>query len=202
MITRRCAAVSLLACLVGSLASGAGAQSIAPSLGEVVTDLPRSPVLTIDQDRLFVESRLGQTLAAEIDAATRELAAENRRIEAELIEEERALTDLRATLPAAEFAARADDFDARVEAIRRSQDAKSRDLARSRDEARQRFFDAAVPVLSTLMQDAGAVAILNAQAIFLSFGGIDVTDAAIDRLDRRFEDALPTAPTQPPPAPD
>ncbi|MFN6978121.1 MAG: OmpH family outer membrane protein, partial [Gemmobacter sp.] len=59
----------------------------------------------------------------------------------------------------------------------------ARDLARRREAERQRFFEAALPVLGQLARDAGAVAILTDQAIVLSFDRIDITDAAIARLD-------------------
>ena len=51
------------------------------------------PVLTIDQDRLFAETRPGATISDELEAQARALADENARIEAELVERERKLTE-------------------------------------------------------------------------------------------------------------
>jgi len=193
----RTAILALVALAGGPVA----AQSIPPSLGEVVGAPDRSPVLTLDQERLFEESAFGRRLAEEIDAASRALAAENREIEARLTEEERALTDLRPTLPPEEFAGRADAFDARVEEIRAEQDAKSRALTRRRERARREFFESALPVLSAMMRERGASVILDAQAIFLSFDSIDITDAALDRLDARADtEGRPAPPTDDPEA--
>lgn len=174
--------------LGGALGEEGLAQSIPPSLGQPVTSLPTSPILTVDQDRLFQGSLYGKHVAADLEVLSNDLATENRKIETELTEEERALTELRPTLIPKEFTARADAFDARVQEIRRRQDTKGRDLARRRDTAKTEFIKNILPILSAMMRESGAVAILNTQAIFLSFETIDVTDAAIERLDKRIGD--------------
>lgn len=180
------------------------AQSVPPSLGEPVTAAPASPILTVDQDRLFRESAYGLQVERELERLTGELAAENRRIEAELTEEERQLTAQRPTLSPQEFTERADAFDARVEEIRKRQDGKGRDLARRREAARAEFLRNVLPVLSNIMRERGAVAILNAQAIFLSFDTIDITDRAIERVDARIGSTPfpPAAPNDPGARPD
>ena len=100
--------------------------------------LSGSPVVTLDQDRLFAESRFGRAVVARNEADETALATEFRRIEAALEAEERGLTDRRAALPPAEFRKLADEFDARVEQVRKAQDAKSRALVRRREEDRKR----------------------------------------------------------------
>ena len=161
--------------------------------------LPQSPILTLDQDRLFSQSAFGQRVLAEIAEAEAALATENRTLEETLVAEERALTERRATTEAEAFRALADAFDARVQAVRRQQDAKARELGRRLDAERQRFFEAAVPVLGEIAREAGAVAILADQAIILSFGRIDATDIAIARLDATLGSGAP--PPSEPPAP-
>lgn len=159
--------------------------------GELSVGVPvGAGVLTIDPERFFAESRLGRQMTEELEAAQLELAAENRRIEAALTAEERALTERRASLPAEEFRALAGEFDRRVEEIRRAQDAKSRALTRRRDEDRQSFLAAALPVLAELLGEAGASVVLDRRAVFLSFDEIDITDRAIARLD----ETLPARP--------
>jgi Skp family chaperone for outer membrane proteins len=164
-----------------------------------------SPVLTLDQERFFVNSAWGRRVAAEIDAASADLAAENRRIEGELTAEEKALTEDRKTADPAAFRVRADAFDAKVVAIRAEQDQKGRDLAARRDSERQAFFAAALPVLGEVMSERGAVAILDARAIFVAVNGVDVTDQLIAAMDARIGPgpAAPSAgdPTMPAPTP-
>ena len=163
------------------------------------TQIPApSPVLTLDQDRLFLGSAYGLKVAREIEEASRVLATENREIEARLTAEEQDLTNRRPTLPAAEFRALADDFDKRVVKIRKEQDQKLADLTARRDLERQLFYKAAAPLLGDLVREAGAVAILDSRAVFLSADRIDVTDEAIARVNALLA-ANPAAFT--PPAP-
>lgn len=161
------------------------------------------PLLVIRQDRLYDTSAFGRAAQARLESASRDLIAENSRIEAELEAEERALTDRRAGLPAAEFRALADAFNAKVEGIRAAQDTKSRALTRSRDDDRQRFLQAAVPVLADLMRDKGASVILDQQTVFLSLENVDVTDEAVARIDASLGDgsAVPAPAPAPDPAP-
>ena len=111
------------------------------------------------------------------------LADRARKMEQALEAEERELTDRRATLPPEEFQALAAAFDAKTEDIRAAQDAKSRAITAQREENRQRFLQAAVPVLGDLMREAGAVAVFDKELVILSLRGVDITDEAIARID-------------------
>lgn len=144
---------------------------------------PAMPVLTLDQDRLFSGSRFGAQATEALEVQARALQAENRQIENDLEVEEKALTERRATLTPEEFRTEAAAFDVKVKGIRAAQEAKARDLATQRDAARQRFLQASAPVLAQIMQERGAVAILDRSAIVLSFDRADVTDLAIGRVD-------------------
>jgi Skp family chaperone for outer membrane proteins len=169
-------AVVVLA-LVGALAGSALAQdTTAP------TSLP-APVLTLDQDRLFLQSAFGKAAVARADADETALLAENREIFAALEAEEKDLTARRATTPAADFTALASAFDAKAESIRAAQDAKGLEIARQRAEDQRKFFDVAYPVLAKLMTELGAVAIMNKKDVIVSYKEIDLTDRAIARVD-------------------
>lgn len=166
-------------------------------------DVPAPQIVTLDQDRLYNGSLYGRALEAKSLAATQTLAAENRKIEADLSNEEASLTTQRASLTAEAFADLAAAFDAKVEKIRAEQDVKAKALAADRDAGRKQFFNAAVPVLAEVMRQAGAYAILNRDAVVLSFDSIDITDRAIAALDARLGDgsALPAPGTEPAPTP-
>lgn len=156
--------------------------------------LPQSAILTINSERLFSDSAFGQRVAREIEEESTALAAENRRIEAELTEEEHALTEKRATMEPQEFRALADAFDAKVAQIRQEQDGKARALTRRGDEARGIFLDSAQAVLSELMLETGAAVILERSSVFLSANATDITSIAIERIDAAIGDGseLPT----------
>ena len=89
--------VVLAAVLPGLSAAQQAAPAEAPPVGTVV-----APVLTLDQDRMFRESAYGKSVLDRAEKDSAALAAENRRIEAGLETEERALTARRATMTPAE----------------------------------------------------------------------------------------------------
>lgn len=146
------------------------------------------PILTIESDRLFSESAFGQRVAQEIEAEQSVLLAENRKIEAELTDEEKRLTELRKDMTPEDFRAVADAFDARVQEIRRIQDAKGRAIGERREQERKEFLQAAGPILARMLQDSGAAVILERRSVFFSLDTIDVTTRAIERLDRVIGD--------------
>ncbi len=149
-------------------------------------------VVTLDQDRLFAESAFGRAVAEAVDRSARVLSDENRRLEQELAAEERALTDRRPDLPAEEFRTLADAFDARVQSIRRTQEARGRALATFRDAQRQRFFEAALPMVTEVVADAGAVVVLDSRAIVLALDEVDITERVRARMDAVLgADAVP-----------
>lgn len=148
----------------------------------------QSPILTIESDRLFSGSEFGKRVAQEREADSAVLSAENRRIEAQLTEEERSLTERRATMDPEAFRALADAFDAKVQEIRRTQDAKARDLNQRGEADQVIFLQAVVPVLEQLMTDAGAAVLLERGSVFLSLNATDVTDLAIERINSAIGD--------------
>lgn len=166
------------------------------SIGQVI-----SPVLVIDTDRVFTESRFGQRVAADVQRDSDALVAENRRIEAALTEEERSLTLRRPTMVVADFRVEADAFDTRVQGIRRAQDAKQRALQDAIGAGRDQFLQVIRPVLGQLMQETGAAVILDRRTVFLAVGSIDITDLAITRIDAAIGDGADLPPLTPDPAP-
>lgn len=148
----------------------------------------RSPVVTVDQDRLFEESAWGRRVVAEVERRSAALAAENRAIEEDLVAEEQELTDLRPEMEPDAFRARATDFDERVQRLRSEQDAKAVALAEFREAEQQRFFAAVGDVLTEVVTERGAVAVLDRRAIILSIESIDITDEVIARVDTTLGD--------------
>lgn len=176
-------AAAVLGAALGLGSTAPGAQTVDGGIA--------SPVVTLDQERLFGETLWGKRVSRQIEEASAALAAENRRIEAELTAEERALTESRPRMPADQFQAAAEAFDDKVTTIRRDQDAKAREIGRMQDAERQRFLTAILPVLSEVLRARGAVAVLDSRAIFLAAESIDITDAAIARIDAELGDGAP-----------
>ncbi|MEM9973845.1 MAG: OmpH family outer membrane protein [Pseudomonadota bacterium] len=150
-----------------------------------------SPVLVLDPERLFEQSVWGQQALARIEAESAALVAENRRIEAELIAEERALTEQRLTLSVEEFRALADTFDEKVQRLRAEQDAKTREVQSLREEEQERFFALIAPILSDLVRSRGATVVLDRRSVFLAASAADITEEAIAAVDAQLGQTTP-----------
>lgn len=157
---------------------------------------PAQPILTVNSERMFLNSDFGKRVAAEIEQRGNELAAENRQIEAELAAAEQELTERRAGLTPEAFRPLADAFDARVQEKRAAQAAKSRALNALLDQEREVFLTAAGPVLQDLIMDLGASVVLERRSVFFSTNSSDITAEAIARLNAVL--GAGTQGTQPP----
>jgi Skp family chaperone for outer membrane proteins len=144
----------------------------------------RSPVLVIDFERLFVQSRFGQRVLREIEEAGRALIEENDRIEAELSAEELLLTSQRDTLPPEEFRLLADAFDEKVQRLRREQQTKAESVGQGREAEQRRFRQLATPIIARLMQEAGAAVVLDRSDAVVWVEAIDITDDVLRLADR------------------
>lgn len=188
------AALAAGAPLQAQIAGGDGPPDAAPpgrpGIVPTVIETPQRssaeralPVMTVDQDGLYRRSAWGARVQAELERRGREIADENDRLAEQFSSEERELTALRKTLPAEEFRQRADEFDQRVVEIRREREDALRDLQTQADAERTAFFRAILPVLTALMRERGALAVLDQRAIIIAAESIDVTDDLIARMD-------------------
>lgn len=159
------------------------APVVAPAQEDLSMGQVRSPVLTIDSDRLLAETQYGRSLNEELRLRTEALAAENERLRVQLTEEERRLTELRPTLEVDAFRAEAEAFDQRVQGIRAEQDAKERELEAAVSQLRGEFLNTVTPVLAQLMIDSGAAVLLERRQVILSAGLVEITDEAIAAID-------------------
>lgn len=166
----------------------ANAQQATPTPGVVM------PLLIVDQEELFLRSAFGKRIRADIARRLDDLAAENRRIEAELVAEEQALTVRRETMTPEAFRPLAEIFDTRVTAVRAEQDAKSAAIETASDEAQQAFFARVARILGQIMRERGAVAIVDGRAVLLSVDAMDITQEAIARIDTEMGDGTDPAP--------
>ena len=164
--------------VVMALAFFAGGQADAQS-----RPLPPSSVLIIDSERLYAESAFGKRVLAEQQAEAAVLAAEYRRIEAELREEEQMLTEKRSEMSPEDFRMVADAFDTRVEEIRETQQQRENDLIALGDSERQRFFAQLGPVLEAVLRESGALVVLEKRTVFASSSALDVTDRVLEQAD-------------------
>lgn len=172
-------------------AQGAPVISDITALQDAIDGL-RAPVLTINQQRFFEDSDFGKASLAKLEAEARDLQVEIRKVEADLEIEERLLTERRAGLSPADFNPIAREFDDKVEKIRATWGQKDKELKLQREQDQKTFFQSAVPILAAMMQNAGAVLLVDQSNVILSLDRVDITDAAIARVNS----ALAAAPSE------
>lgn len=197
------------ACLIATLvlavaARGAGAQqdgtaapppsSPAVQASATAAQAPASPVVTVDLDALFAKSAWGRRTQRALEETGRAVAADNERLAAQLAAEEAGLTDQRPTLDPAEFRRRAEAFDTRATAVRRERAQVVEDLNDWAEADRAAFYRAALPLMGEMMEERGAVAVLDRRTVFVSLDAIDMTDALVVRLDADLGDGDGTVP--------
>ncbi|WP_162497342.1 OmpH family outer membrane protein [Roseovarius dicentrarchi] len=176
-------ALSFAPLLPASALIVAGGAVQAQEIGTV-----QSAILTLDPDRLFTGTLVGQRLIAQYEAERDRLIASNRELEAELRAEEQALTDARADMTPKQFRTMADAFDAKVRSIRQENERKARDLERGREIAPLSLMRMAEPVLVQVMRERGGSLILDNRQVLLRADAIDITDLAIARVDAAVGD--------------
>lgn len=165
-----------------------------PALHAQQFGVAQNQVLTISIEALFSESQFGQRVANEIDAESAVLAAENRRIEDELEQEEQELTERRKTLDADAFRILADAFDQKVQTHRATQKRKYEALNQKGDVARAEFLQVIVPILEDLRREAGAAVLIEQSTVILADPAADITEIAISRVDVALGDGSRLAP--------
>lgn len=178
----------ILSILLMALLATAG-----PSLAQEAPRTFRSPILTVDQNRLFEQSAYAQFLIDQLEVERDQLIVENRKIEADLAAEEQELTQERPLMKPEDFREKAASFDNRVVDIRRAQDEKLRDLNERHDNTQKQFYTAALPIIAELVRETGAVAVLESGSVILAAEQIDITQQVIDQIDARL---MPTVQEQ------
>lgn len=162
--------------------SAAAHTAPTPEAAQIVN----APILVVDQDVLWASSAWGRRADAEIEARRNAIAAENTNLAADLEAEDAALTELRKTLPPAEFRSRADAFDRRVTQVRTDRDAAARKLVEDANAERDAFLRAALPVISAAMEARGSQVLLDRLTVFLSSDAVNVTAELVAAVDARI----------------
>lgn len=168
-------------CVAAVLAAGLIAGSV---LAQSSPDVQApSPILTIDQDALYQRSLYGKALRARVAQELGKLEADSRRIDSELEDEERALTQKRSEMTAVDFAPLAAAFDKKAQDLRAQNAVAVEALRLKEQDGRKQFFTVAAQVLGDFMVERGAAAIIDKGAVIVSLRGLDVTDAVVARID-------------------
>ncbi|HEY0212516.1 MAG TPA: OmpH family outer membrane protein [Paenirhodobacter sp.] len=154
-----------------------------------------SPVLTLDWERLFDDTRWGKRIRDDLARDSQALTDENNHIADTLVSEEKSLTERRATMNAEAFRKEADAFDARATEIRNTQKSKAQALTQKFEDDREAFFNAIAPLLDDILRQRGAVVVLDRRAIIRGLAEADVTGALVQVVNAQFGTGPQPAPT-------
>lgn len=182
-------AIMLFATWSGGPAYAQAQDGGAPaSAASTSAPLQKSDILTVDRDQLFSGSLYGQRILAELELERARLAAEARKVEAALAAEEQDLTKQRKSLSPEAFRALANAFDEKVQALRREGPAREQRFSDRFERERLAYFEKIGPILGAVVRERGGVVIVDRRAILLTTRNIDVTDAAIARINALLGD--------------
>ncbi|WP_176715463.1 OmpH family outer membrane protein [Thioclava sp. SK-1] len=186
--------------LAVSSAGGAAAQDTVSRMGSPAgatgtVGAVQTPVLTVDWEQLYQQSAWAQRVRQEVAEQSAALNAENDKIAADLVEEERSLTERRASMTPENFRAAAQAFDEKATTIRTAQKNKAQALNRNFDAERQAFLQQVLPLLDRLLLARGAYAVLDRRAVVHARAEVDVTSELADLVDAELGNGAVTPPT-------
>ena len=111
----------------------------------------KTAVYTIDMSKLIKQTKIGKKIILEDNISRQKLQSENEKLEAELLLEEKELSEIRGTLTADEFRLKAQEFDKKVTIIRTEQGQKEQDLIVENRKNESEFFKKIYPLLYGLL---------------------------------------------------
>ena len=116
------------------------------------------------------------------------LQNENDTLEAELLLEEKDLSELRSSVSADEFRPKALAFDQKVTIIRLEQAQKEEKLLRQIRKKESDFYKNIYPLLYKLLSEHGGLILLDQRNVVLWDSSVDITDEAIDMINQIYGD--------------
>ena len=143
---------------------------------------------TVDMNKLLKQTVVGKKLISDNNSLRQSLQNENDALEAELLIEEKDLSELRGSLSADEFRPKALAFDQKVTIIRLEQAQKEENLLRNIRKKESDFYKNIYPLLYKLLSEHGGLILLDQRNVVLWDSSVDITDEAIDMINRIYRD--------------
>jgi len=142
---------------------------------------------TVDMNKLLKQTAVGKKLISDNNSLKQSLQNENDALQAELLLEEKDLSELRSSLSADEFRPKALAFDQKVTIIRLEQAQKEENLLREIRKKESDFYKNIYPLLYKLLSEHGGLILLDQRNVVLWDSSVDITDEAIDMINRIYE---------------
>ncbi len=183
------AATALAAALVLSLTgspSVLGQAHAAPAPAPQQANVPAPKILVIDRQALLQRSKVGQDIERQVQNLTKSAEAELKG-EGESLRKERQTLDQQVAILAPDVRQqKLKAFDAKAGAFQKKVQTRQIQIKYGVALAQRQVENAAGPIVQALMQERGANLLIDRQAIVFGAPGLDVTQAAIQRLDQKL----------------
>lgn len=150
-------------------------------------------IVIVDLQRVLREALSVQALQAQVGAAREAFQAEIRQREEELRQLDQELAKERPNLSAEEYARRKQALAEELAALQSAVQTRRRQLDQAMNEGMRQVQTALLPIIQALAEERGADLVLAKTSIVIARPGLEITDAALERLN----DVLPTVNLQP-----
>ena len=149
-----------------------------------------SVLFTVDLDKLLRASNFGKSIIRANNSARKALQNENEKLEAELLSEEKELSNLRKSLSADDFRIKAIEFDEKVTNIRRQQSEKEKSLVEGARKEEAVFLKQIYPLLYELLSQRGGSVLVDQRNVILWDNSVDLTDDTIEVINRTLGNGI------------
>ncbi|MFL2789272.1 MAG: OmpH family outer membrane protein [Paracoccaceae bacterium] len=143
-----------------------------------------SKMLFVNQNKLYSESIFGKSLESLFKEESSKLAVENKNLTKKLQLEEQILTEKREITSSKDFKFLAEEFNFRVEKVRKEQKDKASLLNTSLEHERKHFFKIVYPILLKFVVENGAYGILDSSVFIVANQSLDITDRLISIINK------------------
>lgn len=181
--------------LLGAPGGARAQQDEEPTLQ--IEDQPAGPqqqsVIIVDLQRVLREALSVQALQAQISAAREAFQAEIRQREEVLRQLDQDLAKERPNLSPEDYAERKQALADELASLQSAVQTRRRQLDQAMNEGMRQVQTALLPIIQALAEERGADLVLVKTSIVLARPGLEITDAALERLN----EVLPTVNLQP-----
>ena len=196
--TVRTAAAITFALAISAMVTGSASAQTPPPKPAPSAGTPPPVILVIDRNAILRASKVGQNIVQQVNGYTQAAEKEFRGTAESLRGQEQQLQQQIAILAPDVKAKKIKAFQAQQQAFQQKVQTRQAQIQGGVIQARQQVEAALGPILQSIMQERHANLLLDRNAIVLGTVNIDITSAAVQRLDQK----MPTVKVQlvnPPP---
>ena len=157
----------------------------APVSAQTVAKIEPVSIAVIDFKRVLHQSKAAAAVREQIDAQRKAYQQEFDELERTMRQEEQKLQQQRAILAQDAFQARAADFQKRVDSAQRDVQVKRRALNAAFDQAMNEISKVLISIVADIAKEGDVGAVLDNNNIILADKKLDISDAALARLDAK-----------------